>query len=174
MTDLPETRFDAADADRAAEEWGCNCGPAAVAAVCGLTLDEVRPHLHEFERKRYTNPLLMYRILDSVGAKWTKTTNRGILPLYWPGFGLARIQWHGPWTAPGVPHQAAYRHTHWVGSMRGITDIGIFDVNALANGTGWVSVGGWSSVLVPMILEACEPKADGEWSITHAIEVQRT
>jgi hypothetical protein len=31
-----------------------NCGPGAIAAICGLTLDDLRPHLGDFEQKRYT------------------------------------------------------------------------------------------------------------------------
>src|SRR5580700_11291869 len=48
-------RFTPADADRAYEEWGMNCGPSALAAVMGMTFDEVRPHMGDFERKHYTN-----------------------------------------------------------------------------------------------------------------------
>ena len=35
-------RFTADDAHRAHREWGANCGPTAIAAICRLTLDEVR------------------------------------------------------------------------------------------------------------------------------------
>lgn len=33
-------RFTAADLERAHAEWSCSCGPAALAAICGLTLDD--------------------------------------------------------------------------------------------------------------------------------------
>ena len=38
-------RFSLSDAERVQDEWGANCGPGAVAAICGLTLDELRPHM---------------------------------------------------------------------------------------------------------------------------------
>jgi protein gp37 len=60
----PFPRFSAADVERANAEWGANCGPAAIAAIMGMTLDEVRPHLGDFESKHYTNPTLMFAVLD--------------------------------------------------------------------------------------------------------------
>lgn len=36
-------RFTLEDAQRASQEWGANCGPGAIAAIMGMTLDEVRP-----------------------------------------------------------------------------------------------------------------------------------
>ena len=160
-------RFTAVDAERAYDEWGANCGPAAVAAITGRTLDEVRPFLGDFERKRYTKPTLMWAILDAVDARWRRLGP----PLDWPLHGLARIQWHGPWTRPGVPPRAAYWHTHWVAASRRGDEIGVFDINALGNGSGWCSLSDWSGRLVPWLLEQYEPKADGGWSITHAVEV---
>jgi len=62
-------RFTEKDAIEAADEWGFNCGPAAVAAICGLSLPELRPQLVDFELKRYTNPTLMAQILKNVGAR---------------------------------------------------------------------------------------------------------
>lgn len=53
-----------AEADRAYDAWGCNCGPGAIAAIMNMRLDAIRPLLGDFERKRYTNPTLMWEILD--------------------------------------------------------------------------------------------------------------
>jgi len=162
-------RFTLEDAQRASLEWGANCGPGAVAAVMGMTLDEVRPHLGDFETKRYTNPTLMRETLDRIGRKYSYLKP----PLTWPQYGLARIQWHGPWMLPGVPIGARYRKTHWVGAWstakRGI---GIFDINAMASG-GWIALEDWGNSLVPWLLAEAVPRADGQWSITHAIEVDR-
>jgi hypothetical protein len=91
----------------------------------------------------------------------------------WPRYGLVRIQWEGPWTQPGVPIRARYRFTHWVGAAtRSPGDVGVWDVNALANGTGWGSLANWSSIPVPC-LTADVKRASGGWHITHAIEVER-
>lgn len=162
------TAFTHADANRAYDEWGCNCGPGALAAIMDMTLDAVRPHLPGFDQKRYTNPSMMNDALRSIGRPWRKIGKD------WPFYGLARVQWEGPWTAPGVPMRARYRHTHWIGVNHDHTGIrGIFDINAMNNGTGWVSFSDWGNSLVPWLLEQCEPGASGIWHLTHAIEVQR-
>ena len=164
---IPQPRFAEADAEAAFQAWDANCGPVAVAAICGLTLDELRPHLDDFETRRYTNPTLMRRILDRLGVAWEKRRK----PLDWPSYGLCRIQWLGPWTAPGRPVQGAYRHTHWVGAMRRRGQVGVFDVNCLNNGSGWVSAADWKALVVPFILEHAEPRATGGWAFTHCLEV---
>lgn len=160
-------RFTAEDQERAHAEWGSNCGPGSIAAITGLTLDQVRPLMGDFEQKGYTNPTLMWDVLDRRGIVWRKMK----APLSWPRWGLARIQWHGPWTEPGVPARAAYRHTHWVGACSRPDSIGVFDINALSNGTGWCSLEDWGEVLVPWLLAEVEPKSNGQWSLTHVVEV---
>lgn len=166
MTPIPP-RFTIDDAVRASDEWGCNCGPSAIAAITNLTLDEVRPHLGDFESKRYTNPTLMWAALDSVGQPWKRVGRES-----WPRWGVVRVQWEGPWTKPGVPARAAYRHTHWVGACTLESGkVGIFDINALSNNSGWVSFAAWAEILVPWLLEEAVPRASGDWHITHVAEV---
>lgn len=160
-------RFTAADADAAADQWGMNCGPGAIAAVVGLSLTELRPLLGDFEQKRYTNPSLMWLILSRLCIGW----NRVHAPRTWPRYGLARVQWEGPWTAPGVPAAAAYRHTHWVGANSADPrDVGIFDINCMSSG-GWVPAEAWAGSVVPWLLKECEPHANGRWHLTHAAEI---
>lgn len=166
-------RFTVEDADRAYDEWGANCGPGAIAAICGLTLDDLRPHMVDFERKHYTNPTLMWQVLRSIGVRFSY--RGGHLGCEnWPQYGLARIQWEGPWTEPGVPVRAAYRHTHWVGACTvDAGNVGVFDINAIGNGTGWTNASEWVGKVVPYILEECVPRANGRWYITHVVEVER-
>ncbi len=164
-------RFTAADADLAHETWGANCGPGALAAILGMTLDEVRPHMGDFESKGYTNPTLMWEALKSAGVRRFSYRGGHLGRENWPRYGLARIQWEGPWTAPGVPIRARYRHTHWVGAATLWSGIGIFDINAIGNGSGWCSREDWERTLVPWILENCVPRADGNWHLTHVVEV---
>ena len=141
----PTPRFDVVDVENAAAAWGANCGPGAVAAIMNMTLDEVRPHFERagFASKRYTNPTMMFDVLREIGRPWRKVGS------VWPRWGLLRVQWEGPWTAPGVPIRARYRHTHWIGAMRGQHSLGVFDVNAIANGSGWVSYSDWNEILMP-------------------------
>lgn len=161
-------RFTEADAQRAFDEWGCNCGPGALAAVMGMTLDEVRPHLPGFDEKRYTNPLMMYAALRSIGRPWKRNIIGGH-PGFWPCFGLVRVQWEGPWTLPGVPQRARYRYTHWIGAARGNGGVGVFDINCMNNGTGWVALDDWTSTVVPAITSEYK-RATGAWHITHSLE----
>lgn len=167
-------KFTQEDGERAHAEWGCNCGPGAVAAIVGMTLDEVRPHMEAcgFAGKRYTNPTMMLEVLERLGRQFRSRGLASNVPkLEFPRYGIARIQWEGPWTKPGVPMRVRYRYSHWVGSQYSTPDnIGIFDINAIYNGTGWCSLEDWSRVIVPTIVE-CYPRADGNWHITHAIEV---
>lgn len=173
------TRFTHAEAERAYALWGCNCGPAALAAVLDRTLDEVRPLMGDFETKGYTNPSLMKDALYRAGAKFRvtalgyKIAGGRITFVGWPKDGLARIQWEGPWCDDGVPMAARYRHTHWVGArMRSDGATGIFDVNCMNNGSGWVGHADWQRMLVPHITRQI-PRASGGFHITHAIEVAR-
>lgn len=159
--------FDVDDAERAHKDWGCNCGPGAIAAISGLTLDEVRPFMSSagFDGKRYTNPTMMYDVMNEIGRPWRK------IGADWPEYGLVRVQWEGPWTEPGVPIRARYRHTHWIGAAKiAADDIGIFDINCINNGSGWVSLPNWESLVLPWLLEDL-PKWNGKWHITHALEV---
>ncbi len=79
--------FSIDDAQRAADEWGMNCGPAALAAIAGMTLDAVRPHLKGFDQKRYTNPTMMFEALRLLGIQWTRVKT------VWPyNKGLVRVQ----------------------------------------------------------------------------------
>lgn len=174
-------KFDIDDAQQAADEWGFDCGPASLCAILDKTPETIRPHLREFEKKRYTNPSLMasilhdlqvpfFRIFEQVGRCHTLRTPR------YPSFGLVRIQWDGPWCDPGRPVKARYRHTHWVArrlttvEMRGYPDSQIFDVNAMCVG-GWIPWSEWVNELIPWLLKQCEAKASGQWWPTHCWDI---
>jgi hypothetical protein len=171
---LLSVKFTQEESHNAFDTWGFNCGPSAIAAVAGLTIDEVRPHMGDFESKHYTNPTLMWSVLKRLSLRWRlrPRTSGGV---QWPSFGLARVQWEGPWTTPGVPIPARYRHTHWVGGYQpeGATSPMIFDVNAMSVG-GWIAVSTWQNNLVPWLLKQCEPKANGNWHLTHCVEIEPT
>ena len=155
------------DSEKAFIEWGANCGPHAIAAITGLTLDEVREHIGDYETKFYTNPKLMYSSLDSIGVKWTKIKDKS-----WPNWGLVRIQFEGPWTDPEAHWSARQRHTHWVGSFRDKKNrLWVFDFNTFDCVDGWISFEEWSESLIPWLIEQCEPESYVSWYITHSIEI---
>lgn len=175
MPNIPPIRFTVADVERASDAYNFNCGLGALCAVLGKTPDELRPHLLDFEAKGYTNPTLMFSILRGLGVCFQVAGpyNSANPSPGFPMFGLARIQWGGPWCKPGVPMRARYRQTHWVASANSFErGVGIFDVNAIDNGSGWTSLEAWRAIMVPWILKDY-PRADGTWWITHAIELGR-
>lgn len=168
-------RFTQEEAERAYDEWGCNCGPTALAAILGISLGEAKPFFDAagFPTKRYTNPTMMLEVLRATGRRFLVTQGAKLPTSPWPTWGLARIQWHGPWMTPGVPMAARYRQTHWIGAARRTTmaaDVGIYDCNAMSNGTGWVPIAAWRDIVAPHILEGIK-RADGKWSVTHVIEI---
>jgi len=154
-----------------ADEWGFNCGPAAICAVTGMSPEDLRPYLGDFEKKRYTNPRLMRQTLKrlDVQSRWL-TDAHGVKNLSWPEFGLVRVQWSGPWCEPGVPMRARYRHTHWVATDARGGYRRVFDINATCAG-GWICYDEWNMQLVPWLLSQCQPKADGKWWPTHSVEM---
>ncbi len=167
----PRLPFTEMESDAAAATWRFNCGPAALCALLGVRTEQLRPHLGDFERKGYTNPTLMLATLRTLGVRVRVAGNAGAAPPgpQWPRIGLARIQWGGPWCAPGVPIQARYRQTHWVASLNGGHDgHRVFDVNACA----WRAFENWSTVLAPWLIQEAVPRGDGTWWLTHAVEVR--
>lgn len=167
-------RFTEDEANRAADEWNFNCGPAALCAVLNLTPAELRPHLIDFEQRGYTNPSLMFAVLHNLKIDFSKSY-RSDFPAIpqlnpYPRFGLVRIQWGGPWTNPGVPMRVRYRNTHWVATRGQSYDREVFDVNAIGDG-GWLPFRAWSDNLVPRLIKECVSKADGTWWPTHGISI---
>jgi hypothetical protein len=173
-THFTEVAFTADESYDAGEQWGFNCGPAALCAVLGKTPDEIRPHLLDFEQKRYTNPTLLVAILNGLKIPFRQIyradhpVKPGFSPL--PKFGLVRIQWAGPWTKPGVPMRVRYRKTHWIACCSTPTGRDIFDVNAMNDG-GWLPYDIWATRLVPWLIRVCVPKGDGNWWPTHSLEL---
>lgn len=179
--------FTEAEANAAADDWNFNCGPAALCAVLDMTPAQLRPHLIDFEQKGYTNPSLMFAVLNNLkidhrqfyrGDIPSPTLDSDRIPHAMispnePGYrlSLARIQWGGPWTKPGVHMGARYRQTHWVASrVVDLCSLEIFDVNAMGDG-GWLPFRTWSDKLIPWLIKECVPKADGTWWPTHGISI---
>lgn len=163
---LPPLRFTVEDAQRAADDWNMNCGPGALCAVSGLTPDELRPHLGDFERKGYMNAPMVMAALRSLRLPFR------VLPEGWPKLGLVRIQFEGPWLNPGVPFGARCWHTHWVAvSSEGGIPQRIFDVNGTCS--GWLPYDEWAYELIPWLIRD-KKRATGGWHPTHRIELAAT
>jgi hypothetical protein len=130
-----ELKFTQADALAAYQSWRCTCGPAALAAALGLTLDAVRPACEAagFGGKvTWMSPTMMAAAVANAGGAITRRHPMEARSRLFPGAGLARIQFGGPWCEPGANPKWAYWHTHWVAAWRGGVGHGrttVFDVN---------------------------------------------
>src|SRR5258706_2485946 len=131
-TEIPSISWGKKEAEAASVQWGFNCGPAALCAVTGMTPEQVRPHLIDFEQKGYTNPTMMLKALESLQVPF-RTAYRSDTPGPFPkvDFGLVRLQWGGPWTRPGVPPRARYRKTHWAAAQTDSHTTWMFDINSI-------------------------------------------
>lgn len=171
MSSLP---FTAAQVDTAYEEWGFNCGPGALCAVLSLTPDQLRPHLVEFEQKRFMNPTHVFSVLRRLDIRH-RLTYKGDEPSIrysrFPRYGLVRVQFDGPWTKPDVPIAARYKHTHWISVQRDqLGGIVVFDVNAMEWG-GWLPWTEWEEKVLSLLLSG-QARATGQWWATHSIEIR--
>jgi hypothetical protein len=170
---VPFIAFDSQDVARAHDSWGCNCGPGALAAALGLTLDEVRPHLGDFEHRRFMNPTQMGHALDRLKARWRAIpretgptwTENGVVRT-WTENGVVRIQFGGPWLQPGVPAGAAYARSHWVAARIHEGHYWVFELSA-----GWLPAERWAVEVFPK-LAAAVARADHTWFPTHRWEVR--
>lgn len=169
-----------AEVEAANKAWGFNCGPGALCGITGLKPEELRRFLGDFEQKGYTNPTLMRDALTRMKLRFAWRTVRPESAEQnprdqLPTFGLARVQWGGPWCGGGVPRAARYRQTHWIATARHPKrGIGILDVNNNTgdNKIGWTPFADWERVVVPALI-ATYPRADGTWWLTHSVEVLR-
>lgn len=155
----PTYIFNEADSIRAAEQWGANCGPNALAFALQIPLDSVRGRIPDFEERRYTSPTMMRSALIGLNASFIDIRSRDKDKMFCPLLSLVRIQWRGPWTEPGANPKWAYRQTHWVccwsvGEIRYV-----FDCNG-----GAMLFPRWKDEIVPILIP---PRGNGEWFPTH-------
>lgn len=173
--------FDQDEAHKAYEEWGCNCGPGALAAILSLKPDDVRAHIPNFDKRRYTNPSMMESALHSLGVKFRNVDDGhdredGSVAL--PEYGLVRVQWDGPWMRPTPGRERwalmdQYKHTHWIAvaqfpkAYRSTpTKRLIFDINF-----GWAHQAWWETEGVKAITSWYPKATQGVWLPTHRWEL---
>jgi|TARA_R100000687_G_C6449923_1_gene164747 hypothetical protein len=166
----PPLRFDAQKAQAIFEVYGGDCGPCgpgAIAAIAGVELeDAIRAVGPKWLKLKGTTEIMLADALDTLGQDWSRIEPRR------PAYGLARIQWVGPWLDDPDPFEK-FRHSHWIGMADAETGPQVFDINAISIG-GWISLQHWDADLRPWLLDEVEPQATGEWFISDAYEVRRT
>lgn len=165
-------KFSSDDMRSAYERWGCNCGPAALAAVLQISLDDALSLLPDFPSRKYTSPTMMKdALLDCDFREITRArkTAATLCPEILPDWGLVRVQWTGPWTAPGANPKWAYRQTHWFASFKPELTCPdwtiVFDVNS-----GPVEWSDWLKT-IPAAITKQIPRADGGWFVTHLWQI---
>ena len=165
--------FTKEESDLASDNWGFNCGPGACCAMFDLTPNQIRSKLFDFEKKKYTNPSLMKKIIKNCGWKYKQVYRGDVLAvdealISFDFKALIRIQWAGPWTEPEVPMKERQRYTHWIG----VKDLNIFDINAMNIG-GWIPFEEWKNELVPWLVDQVDSRCNGNWWPTHILELSK-
>lgn len=160
--------------DQAYREWGCNCGPTAIAAATGRSLSEVRQAVPPSGTPRFKGYMgvpdvqAALRWLDvRVVRTWSKPPNSLLLADLTAGPAIFMIQLGGPWMRDP---RAAAKHRHliafkygWIGPRLGPRWVG--DVNTR---DVWSLLDAWLAN-VPALLR---PKGgDDSWSIGWACQV---
>jgi hypothetical protein len=153
--------FTEADSQRAYDEWGANCGPNALAFALQVPLDRIRGAIPGFEEKRYTSPTMMAAALGNLGVGYRSVLRVAAVA----ELALVRVQFTGPWTAPGANPKWAYGHTHWIAAWRW-PGLNVFDVNG-----GVMSFEEWKAEIIPALTGAI-PRADGGWRHTHVWQLE--
>jgi hypothetical protein len=121
-------KFTSEDLQRAHDDWGCSCGPAAFAFACGLTLEEAHKHFPSF--RGWTNTKMMKAALQDAKIRWAEMPYAEKPMMFNTAIAsIVRVEFTGPWTGT----QWACHHSHWiatfVGRERCIGDHLVYDVN---------------------------------------------
>lgn len=135
----------------AAESWGANCGPAALAAILELSMSQVRPMLGDFESRQFMNLTDVKAVLTRAGRGFSSQSHA-------PRHGLIFIQWGGH---DHKPARAQYRFTHWIA----IHDDNVFDIN-LPEIVSWAH---WQGIIPALFKD--EGHGDGTFKIRRALVV---
>ena len=166
---IPVLRFGAPCYFKAMNEWGCNCGPGALAAMTISSLDQARLALSRcgdikgFDECGHTKETLM-----KVGLERLSFSIRENKSNVWPKYGLVRVVWHGPWNDYGKGNFWPPHHSHWVGSVMTHEGLMIFDINAIVVG-GFINMAFWEDVVIPDILKDID--ADGSWTMLESWDI---
>ena len=164
-----------ADLEHAADLWGANCGPSALAAVLAVDCRNVRLAFNAGGKwPGYTNPTKMQAAARALGLN---LRDRGeVVP--GTGRGLLFVQFTGPWER--YPREA-YRHTHWIAfawdrivgenGPEGNPVLFTYDCNWQGPFGAWMPLSLWERSLAPKLIEWHDPAATGwRWRRAYAIE----
>lgn len=142
----PPLLYTRAESEAAHREWRANCGPHALAAALGKSLEQIR---RSIAFKGWMNPTMIGEALRACGQLYMLTKGLRTTELC---NGINRVQWEGPWLDAGRPPAAAYAHTHWVAHFNG------WVLCAACAPAEWLPISAWKAI----VAAEYEP-----WHITH-------
>lgn len=166
----PLLRFGPDEIRAAYELWGCNCGPAALAACLGLELDAIRSAIGRFDQLGYINREMMFEAVVKLGFRCREdlVADQDGVDRY-PSHGLCLVQFGGPWIDGEKPNPKwASRHTHWIACKIVGVQTWIFDINCL----GWSTYQRWAEGTMPFLSKA-DRYRDGTYFLRNSWEVRR-
>lgn len=166
------------DVDEAADAWGVNCGPSAVAAILGKNLADVRHAFPWFPTRPWCSPTQLGQALATLGVESHWTTlgmNRGPIDeqrARFPAQGLVVIQIDGPW-CDLANKAAAYRYTHTVSSQRVGDVVMVYDINDAPDSRsgGWLPFSMWDQRVMRELVKY-QRRATG-WFVRSVFELPR-
>lgn len=170
MSNPPLLNFTPWDLEQAHEDWGCNCGPAALAACLGMTLDDVWCHLGRFCQLHYMNRDMMFQAVRQHGFRATVdlVADQDGVDRY-PTHGLCLVQFGGPWVDDPKLAKWGTTQTHWIASKIDAGVNWIFDVNYAR----WVEWQTWHEELIPRLVRR-DKYRDGTYWLSTSWEIRKS
>lgn len=132
-----------------------HCGPCAVAALLGVTIQQVK-----------ASGTLLYKSMNLTEARGAvERFGRRLDKVKAPvTAGVAHVMWDDPWTTAGP--RVAYRYSHWITYRKVGEALAFYDVNSGEAG-GWSTLVEWERDVRPMLL----PRRGTGWHINAYLEL---
>lgn len=147
-------RFVPWDIEVADCNFGANCGPVSFAAASGREVCRIMRYFDHFEEQPWTNLTQMRQAYAQTGVS-IRTLKRE-----WPEYGVALIQWLGPWTEKNFFARWTLPHTHWVA----VDGEWVFDYSA----PQWMRKQEWAAEIAPYYWRDI-PRSTG-WAVKYGIQ----
>jgi hypothetical protein len=142
------------DVELANHLFDANCGPASLAAILSIQICDLMALFDQFPESPYTSRQKMEDILKEARVLFLTTSDL-------PAFGLALIQFEGPWSSSPSTARWAGRYSHWIG----VSGDQFYEINC----DRWTDRREWETN-VATALVASYPSATG-WRVKLGLEV---
>lgn len=152
------------DVDEANKLWRACCGHAALAAVLRCPVMHLRRAFPWCPKEPWTSPSRLRMALEHLGVNHRIGLDWSPLPEY----GLAFVQFTGPWMKESVARQYARTHVIGVASRGGHRFF--YDVNAIGGVGGWETESDWECTIAPILADGV-PDGDEKWQMRRGIEI---